>query len=135
LSSPSPYETPVDPKSDLALYQQKFYLAEDPNRVSSLDQLEVINKLPKPENAEKNIQEKKQPDLEGKQKAYVNEHRTIQDRAKLIREALDHGATKASLKPAKTPLMAEKAAQRASVKDSGASMNAILALHSDKNSK
>lgn len=122
-------DTGINTNTDPSLYQQKFYLPEDKERVSGLDQLEAINKLPAPEDKVLPKEEKEQPAQEKQQ--------TAEDRFKQLREALGGKvASTSSLTPPKTPITAEvKAAKEAAAKDSGASMNAILALHSNKKSE
>lgn len=126
LSSPSSYGADTETQVDLSIYQQKFYLPEDKDRVSSLDQLETINKLPTP-------QEQAAP-KEEKEVQKEDKQANAKDRFKQLREALGGGVVSASsLAPPKTPITAEvKAAKAAAAKDSKPSMNALLALHSNK---
>lgn len=114
---------------DMSLYQQKFYLPEDKEKVSGLDQLEVINKLPAPEDKPVPPPDKEKVPQDKAQDKVLS----AKERFQLLRDALGGGNLSAdSLSPSKTPITeAAKAAKQVADKSAG-SMNDILKMHEHK---
>lgn len=121
----------INQQIDISIYQQKFYLPEDKDRVSGPDQLEAISKLPLPQD-KLPAREEKRLTVQNEPSKLQDKHQTPEDRAKLIRKSLGMSAYKSAITPSKTPITAEVKAMKEAASKAVSSMNAILALHNDK---